>query len=175
MKWTGVIVAALALLALIIIGIGATLPQAHSATRAAHFSQPPEVIWKTITTPEAFPSWRTSVKNVEPLPGRNGHISWREIDSRGGAMPYEVVEWIPPSRLVTRIADPNLPFGGTWTYEIQPGNGGAGSTLRITENGEVYNPFFRFVSRFIIGYHATMDGYLHALGKKFGETVRLEN
>jgi len=175
MKWVGIIVAALALLALIVIGIGAALPQAHSATRAAHFSQPPETIWKTITTPEEFPSWRTGVKRVEILPNRNGHVSWREFDSHGGSMPYEIVEWTPPSRLVTRIANPNLPFGGTWTYQIQPSAGGACSTLRITENGEVYNPFFRFVSRFLIGYHATMDGYLRALGKKLGENVSLEN
>jgi hypothetical protein len=41
-------------------------------------------------------------------------------------------------------------------------------TLTITENGEVYNPLFRFVSRFIIGQTATMDGYIKALNAKLG-------
>jgi hypothetical protein len=37
--------------------------------------------------------------------------------------------------------------------------------LRITEDGEVYNPVFRFVSRFVMGHTATMDKYLADVGK----------
>jgi hypothetical protein len=68
--------------------------------------------------------------------------------------------------LITKIADPKLPFGGTWTYDIAPA--GDSCTLTITENGEVYNPLFRFVSRFIIGQSTTMDGYIKALDAKLG-------
>jgi uncharacterized protein YndB with AHSA1/START domain len=175
MKWLGIIIAVLVGLVVIVVAIGAMLPKAHTATRSAHFSQTPDAIWQVITTPEAFPTWRTNVKTVERLPDHDGHISWRETDNQGQAIPFEIVEWTPPSRLVTRIADPKLPFGGTWTYEIQADQTGGGSTLRITENGEVYNPLFRFVSRFVLGHHATMDEYLRALRKKFGEVVRLEN
>ena len=63
-----------------------------------------------------------------------------------------------------RIADPKLPFGGTWTYEIAPTAGG--STLTITENGEVYNPIFSFMARFVFGYDGTMKTYLANLEKK---------
>ena len=35
-------------------------------------------------------------------------------------MTYEVVEEDPPPNLIIRIADPHLPFGGAWTYEITP-------------------------------------------------------
>ena len=38
----------------------------------------------------------------------------------------------------------------------------------MAEDGEVYNPIFRFVSRFVMGHHATMDRYLRNLGRKFG-------
>jgi hypothetical protein len=68
-----------------------------------------------------------------------------------------------------RIASDDLPFGGTWTYEIAAADGGA--TLRITEDGLVKNAFFRFMSRFIFGHTATMEQYLKDLGKKFGEEV----
>lgn len=63
-----------------------------------------------------------------------------------------------------RIADPNLPFGGTWTYDLVPGD--QACSLTVTEDGEVYNPLFRFVSRFIIGHTATIDSYLKALQTK---------
>jgi hypothetical protein len=71
---------------------------------------------------------------------------------------------------VTRIADPDLPFGGSWTYEIRAAEDG-GSVVVITEDGEVRNPIFRFVSRFLFGHTATLDGYLRALGRKFSEDV----
>ncbi len=74
-----------------------------------------------------------------------------------------------PARLVTRIADERLPYGGTWTYEVEEDAGG--SRVTITEDGEIYNPIFRVVSRFFLGYHATQRSYLRALGAKFGETV----
>ena len=87
---------------------------------------------------------------------------------------YEVVESVAPSRWTTRIADPDLPFGGTWTYVITPLPDG-GSTLTITEHGDVSNPIYRFVSRFVIGHTATLDKYLHSLAKKFGETATIGN
>jgi hypothetical protein len=71
----------------------------------------------------------------------------------------------PPRLLVARIADPDLPFGGTWTYDIAPAGGG--SRVTITEDGEIYNPLFRFVARFILGYEGTIASYLAALEKRF--------
>lgn len=63
----------------------------------------------------------------------------------------------PPSLLVTRVVE-GQPFGGTWTYRIVPAAGG--SRLTITEDGEVYNVIFRFMSRFVLGHYATIDAYL---------------
>jgi len=54
-----------------------------------------------------------------------------------------------------------------WVHEIslEPG----GSMLQITENGEIYNPLFRFMSRFVFGYTATIDAFIQALKARFGE------
>jgi hypothetical protein len=71
--------------------------------------------------------------------------------------------------LVGRIADTNLPFGGSWTYELTPGAVGQ-TKLTITEDGEVYNPIFRFVSRFVMGHEATINRYLSDVGKRFPES-----
>ena len=69
-----------------------------------------------------------------------------------------------PSLLVGRIDGAGLAFGGTWTYRIVPAAGG--SDLTITEDGEVYNVFFRFMARFVFGYHATMDAFIKNLESK---------
>jgi hypothetical protein len=50
-----------------------------------------------------------------------------------------------------------------------------GTSVRITEDGEVYNPVFRFVTRFILGETATIDAYLRAMGKATGQDVTPEN
>jgi hypothetical protein len=161
---------ALASLIILITVIGALLPRDHVATRIGRYRQPPEAIWKAITDVDAMPSWREGLKNVEHLPDHNGLPAHLEITSNG-KIPFETIEMTPPRKLVTRIADPKLPFGGTWTFEIAPETDGA--TLRITENGYVRNPFFRFMSRFVFRQTSTMETYLKSLAKKFGEEPRI--
>ncbi len=58
-----------------------------------------------------------------------------------------------------------MPFGGTWTYVLVPDV--AGTRLTITEDGEVYNPLFRFLSRFVFSQTATIDTYLRHLEAAF--------
>jgi hypothetical protein len=156
-----ILVGAIALVAL----LGSQLPVQHSVSRTAEFRQSPQQLWDLISGP---PTWRPDVQRYEVLSLENGHRTWREYGSHGPKITYEVVESDPPRKLVTRIADPHLPFGGTWTYEITLTSDG--SRLTITENGEIYNPIFRFVSRYLQGYGATIDNYLQALHAKLGSS-----
>jgi hypothetical protein len=172
MKWILWIFVALAGTLILITLIGYLLPKEHTVTREARFHQPPEVIWKTITDIDAMPAWRQGLKSVKHLPDQNGLPAWIEtLDS--GIIPLETVASQPPLKLVVRIADPNLPFGGTWTYEITPLP--SGSNLRIREDGEIYNPVFRFLARFLFGYSGTIEAYQKSMAKKFGEQSHVGN
>ncbi|HEX8837076.1 MAG TPA: SRPBCC family protein [Candidatus Acidoferrum sp.] len=172
MKWMLWIFIALAGVLMLITLIGWLLPKAHSVSREAQFPVPREAIWKAITDVEAMPVWRQGLKSVKLLPDKNGLPSWVET-SASGTIPFETVVSQPPSKLVVRIADPRLPFGGTWTYEVTPV--AAGSSLRIREDGEVYNPVFRFLSRFVFGYSGTIDAYLKSLERKLAEQPEAGN
>jgi len=163
MKWLLIIAVSLAGLLIVVVVIGALLPRKHHVSRTISLHQPAETVWSLISGP---PTWRADVQNYQELPPSEGRRTWRETDKHGQTITYEVVESAPPRRLVTRIADPKLPFGGIWTYEIVPGD--RACTLTITEDGEVYNPLFRFVSRFVIGHTATIDGYLKSVTQKLG-------
>jgi uncharacterized protein YndB with AHSA1/START domain len=174
MKYLLIAIAVIAALILIVVIVGSLLPEKHTATAEASFHQPPSAVWQAITDYAKFPEWRKTVKSVQPLPPVNGILpSWIEVDTHGNAIPFLIVSWLPQQNLVTSIADSKLPFGGTWTFEITPTS--TGSTLRITENGEVHNVIFRFMSRFVFGHRATIDAYLKALGAKFGETTVLKD
>lgn len=163
MKWVLITVVALALVLALAAVIGSRLGQSHRASVTKSFPVPPDVIWSTITDVEGFPSWRAGVTRVERLPDRNGYPVWIE-EGRSGKMRLAVERMEPPRVLVGRIADPKLPFGGTWTYEIMPEE--TGSRLTITEDGEIYNSLFRFVARFIVGYEGTIRSYMASLEKR---------
>ena len=171
MVWVLVAILVIAGGSALVVAVGYALPKAHSASRTAHFNRSTDEIWAVIADFAGQPSWRTDVRNVERLPDRRGHQIWREIDRRGQAISFETVESVRPRRLVRRIADENLAFSGSWTLELA--EYGEVSSLTITEDGEVYNPVFRFVSRFIAGHTATIDKYLTALGKKLGVEVHI--
>jgi hypothetical protein len=86
-------------------------------------------------------------------------------------VPVDVLERDPPRRLVTRVTEKEKNFGGTWTITIAPT--ASGSDVTITEDGWVANPIFRFVSRFLIGHHATMDALLKNVAKTLNEEPAL--
>ena len=82
-------------------------------------------------------------------------------------VPVDIIENDPPRKLVSKVKETEKMFGGTWTVAVAPLE--HGSTVTIIEDGWVANPIFRFVSRFVIGHHATMDGMLKSVAKNFGE------
>lgn len=157
MKIALYVISGLAAIVLVVVLVGYWLPEKHRVSRERSYAVTATRLFAAITTVPDFPKWRTGVQRAEVLPPDSGRISFREM-SGDGTLTYVVEESVPDRRLVTRIADRSLPFGGSWTYEIT--DAGGRSTLRITEDGEVYNPVFRFMSRFVFGHHATMDRYL---------------
>lgn len=171
MKWALIILGALVVAVIVVVAVGYMLPVAHVAVREARFAEPQDAVWSAITDVPAFPSWRADVTAVDTLPSRDGRKRWVE-EAGGERITFEVVESEAPRKLVVRIADPSLPFGGSWTYLLAPSDGG--TTLAITENGEVYNPIFRFMARYVFGHTATMEKYLASLGKRFGQPVTTE-
>ena len=164
MKWVVGLVVGLVGLVAAVVGVGLLLPEKHRASESARFRVGAEQLWEVITNFSAYPTWRSGVSAVERLPDANGHPVWKETDSHSGGIPYETVESVPNERLVRRIADPKLPFGGTWTLDLEATPEGV--ALTITEDGEVYNPVFRFVSRFIFGHTKNIHGYLSDLQTK---------
>ena len=141
-------------------GIGWLLPRAHTASRTAQYAAAPEAVFAAISDVGQYASWRSDVTAVELLPSGDGTM-FREAGP-GGQITYRIETLEPPARMVSRIADPSLPFGGSWTFEVVAAAGG-GSALTITEDGEVYNPIFRFISHFFMSPTATLETYQNDL------------
>jgi hypothetical protein len=170
MMWVLYIAGGLALLVAAMAMVGAMLPRDHHITRKARFHVAPDALYAVLAGP---PDWRTGVKSWGVLPDQEGRRRWWEQDTHGRKITFELVEAKPPGRLITRIAEAGLPFGGGWTFEISPIEGG-GAELRIREDGEIYYAIFRFMARFFFGYTGSIETYLRDMGAKFGEPVVIE-
>ena len=141
----------------VIVLIGSILPKHHTATRRMLLKATPDQVFALISGPQ---DWRTDLKEHKFFED-GGRPMVRETDKHDQTITYEIVESSPPNLLKRRIVDKNLPFGGSWTWNIQPQADGC--SITIVEDGEVYNPVFRFVSRFIMGHTRTTDNYLAML------------
>jgi uncharacterized protein YndB with AHSA1/START domain len=154
------VLGALVALILAVVAFGYALPVAHVVTRETELAATPERVFAALMDVEAYPKWRSDVKEVEIV--ARAPLRWREKGSND-TIAFEALEVDGPKRLVTRITDKTLPFGGSWTFALQPA--GAGTRLSVTENGEVYNPLIRVMSRYVFGHTATIEQYLADLQK----------
>ena len=141
--------------------IGTILPKEHVASRKLVLHRTPEEVFALISDFRSAPAWRRGVRQVVLQPADSGPVHFVE-KGKNGSMAMLLRESHRPTRLVTEIADKSLPFGGSWIFDISS-----------TELGEVYNPFFRFVSRFVLGYTNNINGYLEDVANHFHESAHI--
>ncbi len=165
-RWLLILAGAVVALVVVVGIVGLLLPKAHIVSSSRVVAATPEVVWETLTDYARHPSWRSKLKRVERVEDRNGHEVWQDTYEGGEQVRYETTEADPPRRLVRTIADVGGPFSGRWEFSIEPAEGG--TRVTITEYGEVPNPIFRFVSKFIIGHSTSMSQFLDALAAKLG-------
>lgn len=150
--------------------IGLFLRPDHVATRSAVVAAPPDKVWAALVDVESQPRWRRDLKKVEVLPRENGKRQFREHGGQGKIRYIVDEERAPtaaePGKLVTRIADEDLPFGGKWIITVE--REGGDSKVTVTEDGFVKNPVFRFLSKTVFSLTATQEKWLRDLQSGVG-------
>lgn len=157
LSWLAIALGSLVGLGLVIYAVGAMLPRAHVARVEALIAAPPSRVAALVREVEAQPQWRKRVTAIEVVERRADGLRYVERQGRDAIL-FDFAETVPGARFTGTIADPRLPFGGCWTWDIAPE--GAGTRVRIEEDGEVRSPVFRFFARFVFGYEATMRSWL---------------
>ena len=161
-----VVVGVFLLAVVVVLIIGLLTPADHQASRTLRLKQTPDAVWAVINDHANEASWRDDIASVTSAGERNGKPVWQENYKDGNTLQLMTTESQQPNRMVREIAEEG-PFSGRWEIDVQPIEGG--SSVKITEIGNVSNPFFRFVSKYIIGHTYQMEKYLTNLAKKFGE------
>jgi len=141
---------------------GSLLPIDHVEEATSLLPATPETVWRVLLDLDAMPEWRQDLTGLERLPDVDGAVRWREIQARGRRVDLERVEAISPERLVIR------PVGGTWRriYRLSRGGHG-GTTLAITEERRVENPFLRVY----VGVFGADRGGLESLTRDLGRRI----
>src|SRR5258708_21309736 len=103
MRWIAFIAGGLVVLVAGIAAIGAMLPRTHKASRTLRVRRPPADVWPIVT----------------------------QI-AQASDVPVDVIENVPPRRLVTRVKETERNFGGTWTIPIPPVPGRSDPTVPAT-------------------------------------------
>lgn len=161
MKWLLIVAGILVCAVLIVLLIGYFLPVKHRVSIATTVHASPNQVWERLTDIRNYPQWRKDLKSVAAI----SDSQWVEIDQHDHRLPFSMIVNERFRTLTTRIDGHDLPFGGAWVYTLE--DRGATTTVTITENGEVYNPLFRFVSKFIMGHTATLKRYSTYLEQSF--------
>jgi uncharacterized protein YndB with AHSA1/START domain len=166
MRWILWAITLLMLLLGAIVIAGGLVAREHQIVRTVELSAPPGDVFAAIADLEAMPAWRPEVSRVDRVPGETGTPAmYREVGVRG-VVTWVVLENRPPVRLALRIQGAGPGFDGSWTFDLAPAPGG--TRLTVTERGEIDNPVFRFLSRFVVGYGKSLDEYLEALARHLG-------
>jgi hypothetical protein len=154
-------------LAVVAYGIGLAIPRDHVASLAIEFQAGPGQVWAIVTDFSGTPGWRPDVTAVRMEPSPGGPVRFTETSSQGDVT-FEIVRQDPPRQQVVRVVDDDQPFGGTWTWTLEPA--GTGTRLTVTERGFVKSPAFRVLAALFVSPTDTIDAYLRALATRLGET-----
>ena len=161
LRWSGYFFVVLLALVATVLVMGSRLPVEHTASVSAVVEAPQDKVWAMISDVSAQPGWRTGLKAVEMLPEGAAGPCWREVQS-AMSMPLCVTASEAPRIRVATIADPKLPFGGSWTYQLEPAGAGA-TRVTITERGTTKPAMWRFAGHYLMGEDGQIKQYLRDL------------
>lgn len=143
------------LLIVAVYAVGSFLPSDHTVVGIRSFENPPEDVWFLITDIRQYPIWRTDVARIRSRNNTGDSLSWKETYLNGDVLPFVVVRSRRPHRWMIKLASANLPFAGSWTYDLKPTD--IGCRLQITEKGTVDSPFLRFFWRIFVNPNERID------------------
>jgi hypothetical protein len=161
------ILASLALLISLSYLRGVLLPSTHVAQLQRHIDAPLAQVAARIADLRAQPNWRRTVSTIEIIESSDGAVRYREVGNHG-AIRFKFQTGIASAdsqQFLSTIDDPELAFGGQWTFQLTASANG--TEVSIREDGTVRSPIFRFVGHDLLGYERTIRQYLDDLERSF--------
>lgn len=162
LKFLAFCVVAVAVMAM----IGAGLPQNHIVTRRKSFAAPPERVWSALLSIRQLPVDRSDLRAVDQGTSTSPPSV---VEVVGTPVKLEIDTLKPPRTLVVRTADPDVSYGGTWTFELELETAQI-TRLTVTEEAMVRGRLLRFAVRTFGLDDSLIEGVFRAVKRKLVET-----
>jgi uncharacterized protein YndB with AHSA1/START domain len=137
--------------------LGRAQPGRHTASITFTLPKPRAVVWAALTDYAAMPKWWPAVRAIRFETRPNGDVLTWNTNAHGREVAFRTRDEKAPARLVREIVGDDLPFGGTWTYDLIEEAGATRVTL--TEDGFIRPPLFRGLARLFMKPDATMRDF----------------
>ncbi|HQQ79359.1 MAG TPA: hypothetical protein PLB01_18570 [Thermoanaerobaculia bacterium] len=146
--------------------VGAGLPQQHVLTRRKSFAAPPERVWSALLSIRQLPVDRSDMRAVDQGVATAPPSA---IEVVGTPVAITIETFRPPRTLVVRTSEPDVSYGGTWTFELELETSQI-TKLTVTEEAVVRGRLLRFVVRTFGLDDALVEGVFRAVKRKLVET-----
>ncbi|MEM7417411.1 MAG: hypothetical protein AAF389_18105 [Gemmatimonadota bacterium] len=139
--------------------VGTLLPRDHIAegVRALPIGAD-EVFWRAVDI-DGWAEWRAAVDSITHIEGSNFEAI---VHGLGESIRYGFELDVEQRTMTAEILSTGLPYGGRWTISVVE-TGERASEVRVTEEGFVTPPVWRFVAHVIIGTETSLSEYLDDL------------
>lgn len=163
MFWIARIIAVLALLAVLLYGVGLLIPSERVITKTTIIDAPVARVFKTITDVERYPKWRGKVRAVE-IESRDKLWRWTETHDDGAKAHVQELVKEPLKRYEIEFHDSGG-MHGQRVAELEPSNESR-TKMTYTETLVLDRPFFRLPAYLLINVGSEMDKYLGDLNRE---------
>jgi len=142
MKIVTVILVILVVLFLGFWGFGVLQPREYVHTGSKDMPLSVIQTWFKLTDINSYAEWHPDIEKVvweNDLYGLGAEYT--DHFKSGDRIRLRNTEYLPFKRFVSTIADEELPFSASWTFELEKIE--SGTRLTITEHSEITSPFIR--------------------------------
>jgi len=150
---------------------GMMMARSRQTTRSIWLKASRKSVWGVLTNFASQADWRREIKHIERVE-RGGEVLWREHLHFGPPLTLLAVELERFHKLERKIVDSNLPFQGSWLYELSDEK--SGTRVRVTESIEVSNPALRFLNRLNGSQSKSLKLLLESIARRFKDSPRIE-
>ena len=155
-------------LVLVLAMIGASMEPRHTITRSMSYAASQEKVWAALLSIQQLPFDRSDLRAVDQGVGTKPPDT---IDVVGTPVAISFETFRPPHDCTVKTVDPDLAYGGTWTFVLTLESNDV-TKLTITEEAWVRGRLLRFGARALGGDDLILDGIFRAVRRKIVETPR---
>ena|SRR5690242_10498299 len=164
-RWGLVVALTVALILAVAFTIGSTMSAKIEVTRTIVIDRPPENVFWVLGDYANLALWHPQYRSVSVIssPG-DKPMRWRATYTDGRTADIVVSEDNPPVRYAEQISDPNLPFSGGWTLDMER----LDLTTKVTAHStaELHRPLDRLFVRLFVKPDLEVDRILASLKRR---------